>query len=63
VDAAEHHVLGDGVVGRQPRQPERVAPGVGPPHDFVALVMVAEDEQPLAEVGLGFLDPAGELVP
>ena len=44
-------------VGRQPRQPEGVAPGVGPAHDLVPLVVVAEDEQPIAERGLGRADP------
>ena len=53
VDAAEHHVLGLAVVRGQPGQAEAVAPGVGPAHHLVALVVVAEDQQPRAERGLG----------
>ena len=49
VHAAEHDVLGLGALLGQHRQPERVAPGVGPAHDLVALVVVAEDEQPVTE--------------
>ena len=44
VHAAEHDVLGLGALLGEDRQPERVAPGVGPAHDLVALVVVAEDE-------------------
>ncbi len=36
--------VGLGVLLGQHRQAERVAPGVGPAHDLVALVVVAEDE-------------------
>ena len=53
VDAAEDDELGLGLVGGQAGEPEGVAPGVGPAHDLVALVVVAEDEQPGAEGGLG----------
>ena len=46
VDAAEHDELGLGLVGGDAGQPEGVAPGVGPGHHLVALVVVAEDDQP-----------------
>ena len=44
VDAAEHDEVG--IVGRSrdPRETERVASRVCPPHDLVALVVVAEDD-------------------
>ena len=45
VHAAEDDVLGLGPLLGEHRQPERVAPGVGPAHDLVALVVVAEDEE------------------
>ncbi len=44
VDAAEHHVLGLGLVGGDAGQAERVAPGIGPRHHLVPLVVVAEDD-------------------
>ena len=53
VHAAEHDELGVVLVGRDTRQAEAVAPGVGPAHHFFALVVVAEDEQPFAEGRLG----------
>ena len=62
VDAAEHDVLGRRV-GGQAGQAEGVAPGVGPAHDLVALVVVAEDEEPVAERGLGRADPRAPAVP
>ena len=49
VHAAEDDVVGLRALLGEHRQPERVAPGVGPAHDLVALVVVAEDEEPLAE--------------
>ena len=49
VDAAEDDELGVGLAGGQAGEPEGVAPGVGPAHDVVALVVVAEDEEPGAE--------------
>ena len=49
VDAAEDHELGLGLVGGDAGQPEGVAPGVGPGHDLVALVVVPEDEEPRPE--------------
>ena len=60
VDAAEDDEFGRRV-GRQPGQSVGVAAGVGPPHDLVPLVVVAEDEQPFAELGLGVADPLREL--
>ena len=60
VHTAEHDVVGGAVVGRQPGQPEGVAPGVGPAHDLVALVVVAEDHQPRPERRLGRRDPCGQ---
>ncbi len=62
VDSAEHDVIGLGLAGGDPGQPEGVAPGVGPPHDLVALVVVPEDDRAAAELGLGLSDPVGELV-
>ena len=44
------------------RQPERVAAGVGPSHHFLALVVVAEDEEPIAEGSLGCTDSGCEIV-
>jgi hypothetical protein len=61
VHAAEHDVVGGGVGRGKLGEAERVAPGVGPAHDLVALVVVAEDEDALAEGGLGGGDPPGEL--
>ena len=62
VDAAEDDELGLRLVGGQPGEPEGVPPGVGPAHDLVALVVVAEDEQPGAERGLGGADHGRQLV-
>ncbi len=62
VHAAEHDVGGLVVVRREAGELERVAAGVGPLDDLVALVVVAEDQEPVAELGLGRGDPAVELV-
>ena len=62
VHAAEHDVGGPVVGGRQPGETERVAPGVGPAHDLVPLVVVAQDEQAVAEGGLGRLDARRQVV-
>src|SRR5438445_13669586 len=62
VDAAERRVLGLVVVGGEPGETERVAPCVGPAHDLLTLVVVAEDQQPVAEGGPGRADPGRELV-
>ena len=53
VHAAEDDVGGGLVVGGEAGELERVARGVGPADHLVALVVVAEDEQPLAERRLG----------
>ena len=45
VDAAEDDELGVPGGRGQAGQPERVAPGVGPAHHLVPLVVVAEDHQ------------------
>src|SRR3712207_8593038 len=45
VDTAEDDVVGGVVFGGQAGEAEGVAPGVGPAHDVVALVVVAEDHQ------------------
>src|SRR5439155_15954106 len=50
------------VVRGEARQLERVAAGVGPLDDLVALVVVPEHEEPVAEFVLGRGDPAVELV-
>ena len=62
VDAAEDDVGGLVLVGRDPRQPERVASGIGPAHDFVALVVVAQNEEPRSERGLRGRDAIREFV-
>ena len=62
MDAAEHDVVGVAVVGGQAGQPEGVASGVGPAHDLVALVVVAEDQEAGAEGGLGRADPCRQVV-
>ena len=49
VDAAEDDVVGVAAVRGDARQAEGVAPGIGPAHHLVALVVVAEDEHPGAE--------------
>ena len=58
VDAAEDDELGLRLVGGDAGQAEGVAPGVGPGHHLVALVVVAEDDQPGPERGLGRADPS-----
>ena len=60
VDAAEHDVGGAVVVGREAGQVEGVAAGVGPADHLVALVVVAEDQQLIAEGGLGGTDAGFE---
>ncbi len=55
VDTAEHDVLGLGSLLGEHRQLERVAAGVGPGHDLFLLVVVTEDEDPVAE-GLACAD-------
>ena len=62
VHAAEHDEVGLGPLLREHRQPVRVAAGVGPPHDLVALVVVAEDEDAVAERRPGPRRSARELV-
>ena len=61
VHTAEDDV-GGLAVGREPGQLEAVAPGVGPLHDLVALVVVAEDQQPVAELRLRGADHVPERV-
>ena len=62
VHAAEDDVGGLVVVRREAGQLERVTAGIGPLDDLVALVVVAEDQEPLAQLGLRRGDPAVELV-
>ncbi len=62
VDAAEHDVRRLRALLGQHGEPVGVAAGVGPADDLVALVVVAEDEQAVAERGLGRRDAAGEVV-
>ena len=62
VHAAEHDVGGLVVVRGEPGELERVADLVGPADHLVALVVVAEDQQPVAERRLGRGDPRDELV-
>ena len=51
------------VVRRESGKLERVADHVGPADHFVALVVVAEDQEPITEGGLGGRDASGhELV-
>jgi hypothetical protein len=61
VDTTEHHELRLGLAGGDPGQPEGVAPGVGPGHHLVPLVVVPEDDQARTEFVLGLPDPSGEL--
>ena len=62
VDAAEHDELGLGALLGEHREPERVAPGVGPAHDLVPLVVVAEDEESVTEGVLGGRDAVSQVV-
>jgi len=62
VDAAEDDGGRLVVVGGESGELERVTPGVGPLDDFVALVVVPEDEELRSERGLGRADPRVELV-
>ena len=62
VHAAEDDVVGLGPVGGVARQLERVTGHVRELDDLVPLVVVAEDQEPLAELGLRRGDPAVELV-
>jgi hypothetical protein len=57
VHAAEHDELGGLLLLGQHGQAVAVPPGVGPADDLVPLVVVAEDEHPLAEGRLGGADP------
>jgi hypothetical protein len=51
------------LVGGDAGEAEGVAPGIGPAHHLVALVVVAEDHQPGARAGsLAVSDPVGELI-
>jgi hypothetical protein len=62
VHAAEDDVLGGGLRGGQARQLQRVAGEVGELDDLVALVVVAEDDDALAERPLRGGDPLVHLV-
>ena len=62
VDAAEHDVVGLGALLGEHGEPEGVATGIGPAHDLVALVVVAEDEHPVAERVLGGADASASSV-
>ncbi len=62
VHAAEDDDVGLGAALGQHGEPVRVAAGIGPADDLVALVVVPEDEQPVAERRLGVSDPAGQVV-
>ena len=62
VHTAEHDVGGLVVVRREAGQLERVADLVGPADHLVALVVVAEDHEPIPECELGRRDPRDELV-
>ena len=61
VHAAEHDELRFGMLGDLARQAERVAGVVGELDDLVALVVMAEDDQPVAERRLRRRDAAIEL--
>ena len=62
VHAAEDDVVGVRARGALPREAERVADEVGELDHLVALVVVAEDEQPRAERRLRRRDPAVHLL-
>ena len=50
VHAAEHDVVGFGTVGDLAGETKRVAGVVGELDHFVALIVMAEDDQPVAEL-------------
>jgi hypothetical protein len=62
VDAAEHDVGRDLVVGGEAGEQERVADGVSPANHLVPLVVVTEDHQPVAKRLLGRRDAVDEVV-
>jgi hypothetical protein len=62
VHTAEHDVLGFGPLLGEDRQLVAVAAGVGEGDDLVPLVVVAEDEQALAQGLLGGGDAVGQVV-
>ena len=49
VHAAEHDVVGFGTIRDLSRQPEGVAGVVGEPDHFVALIVMAEDDETVTE--------------
>src|SRR5690606_33238368 len=59
---AEHDELGLLLLLGQHRQPVAVAAGVGEADDLVALVVVAEDEDAVAQGGLGCRDAVRQLL-
>ena len=61
VHAAKDDEVGLRAVCRDARQAERVAAHIGPGHDLVTLVVVAQNEQPLTERRLRGRDTSGEL--
>jgi hypothetical protein len=62
VHPAEHDVLGLRAVLGQHGEPVGVSPGIRPTDDLVALVVMAEDEESIAQGVLGGADLAGEIV-
>ena len=62
VHAAEHDVVGLRARGGRARELQRIADVVGELDDLVALVVMAEDDAPLAERRLGAGDARVELV-
>ena len=57
VDAAEDDALRTLLTGGELRELERVAAEIGEPDDLVPLVVVAENDRPLAEPSARFRDP------
>ena len=62
VHAAEDDELGRAAAGRRARELQRVADVVGELDDFVALIVMPEDDQPVAELRFGFGNPRIHLV-
>ncbi len=62
VHAAEDDELGGPAAGGRARELQRVADEVRELDDLVALIVMPEDDQPVAELRLGFSDPRIHLV-
>ena len=61
VHATEDDVVGLRLLLSQDREAEGITASIGPFHDFIALVVMAEDEDTVAECGLRCSDSLREL--